>query len=117
MEPIIHNNVRYFVDFAHTPNALKSALNYINAIKEKGRTILVFGAPGNRDKFKRPEMGKLADQLADIVIVTDDDPDTEPRLSIIKEIKAGIQRPIGETFMILPEREDALRMACEIAQA
>ena len=117
MEPIVHNNVRYFVDFAHTPNALKSALNYINAIKEKWRTILVFGAPGNRDTFKRPEMWRLADQLADIVIVTDDDPDTELRLNIIKDIKAGIGRPLGESFMILPEREEALRMACEIAQA
>lgn len=62
-------------------------------------------------------MGRLADQLADIVIVTDDDPDTEPRLNIIKDIKAGIGRPLGESFMILPEREEALRMACEIAQA
>jgi UDP-N-acetylmuramoyl-L-alanyl-D-glutamate--2,6-diaminopimelate ligase len=46
----------------------------------------VFGAPGNRDKYKRPEMGKIADQLADVVIVTDDDPDTESRLSIIQEV-------------------------------
>lgn len=117
MEPVSHNWVRYFVDFAHTPNALKSALEYINAIKWNGRSILVFGAPWNRDKFKRPEMWKLADNFADIVIVTDDDPDTEPRLKIIKDITAWIKRELWDTYMILPERETALRMACEIAQA
>ncbi len=116
MEPVVHNGVNYFVDFAHTPNALKSALGYINAIKGEWRSILVFGAPGNRDKYKRPEMGKIADQMADIIIVTDDDPDTEPRLSIIQEIAGGVTRELGETYMILPEREKAMQMACEISK-
>lgn len=116
MEPVEHNWVRYFVDFAHTPNALKSALSYINAIKGEWKNILVFGAPGNRDRYKRPEMWKIADQLADTVIVTDDDPDTEPRLRIIQEITKGIRREIGDTYMILPEREYAIRMAVEIAK-
>jgi UDP-N-acetylmuramoyl-L-alanyl-D-glutamate--2,6-diaminopimelate ligase len=109
MEPVEHNWVRYFVDFAHTPNALKSALSYINAIKWDGKNIVVFGAPGNRDRYKRPEMGKIADQLADVVIVTDDDPDTESRLSIIQEVTKGISRDIGE-------REYAIKMAVEVAK-
>ncbi len=61
-------------------------------------------------------MGKIADQMADIMIVTDDDPDTEPRLSIIQEIAGGVTRELGETYMILPEREKAMQMACEIAK-
>jgi UDP-N-acetylmuramoyl-L-alanyl-D-glutamate--2,6-diaminopimelate ligase len=76
----------------------------------------VFGAPGNRDRYKRPEMGKIADQLADVVIVTDDDPDTESRLSIIQEVTKGISRDIGDTYMILPEREYAIKMAVEVAK-
>lgn len=116
MEPVEHNWVRYFVDFAHTPNALKSALSYINAIKWDWKNILVFWAPWNRDRYKRPEMGKIANQLADVVIVTDDDPDTEPRLRIIQEITNGITREIGESYMILPEREYAIKMAVEIAK-
>jgi UDP-N-acetylmuramoyl-L-alanyl-D-glutamate--2,6-diaminopimelate ligase len=94
MEPVTHGGVQYFVDFAHTPNALKSALGYINAIKGEGRTILVFGAPGNRDRYKRPQMGLIADSNADIIIVTDDDPDTEPRIRILQEIAAGITREL-----------------------
>lgn len=117
MEPLENKGVKYFVDFAHTPNALKSAMKYINAIKWTWRSILVFWAPGNRDKFKRPEMWKVADQLADVVIVTDDDPDTEPRLKIIADIEKGIKRDLWDTYMILPEREKALQMAYEIAQA
>lgn len=116
MEPVEHNGVRYFVDFAHTPNALKAALSYINAIKWEWKNILVFGAPWNRDRYKRPEMWKIADQLADTVIVTDDDPDSEPRLRIIQEITKGISREIGDDYMILPEREYAIRMAVEIAK-
>jgi len=61
-------------------------------------------------------MGKIADQASDIMIVTDDDPDTEPRLRILQEIANGVTRDLGETYMILPEREYALRMACEIAK-
>ncbi len=116
MEPVEHNWVRYFVDFAHTPNALKAALSYINAIKWEWKNILVFGAPGNRDRYKRPEMWKIADQLADIVIVTDDDPDSEPRLRIIQEITKGITREIWNSYMILPEREYAIKMAVEVAK-
>ena len=116
MEPITHNGVSYFVDFAHTPNALKSAMSYINAIKWEWKSILVFGAPGNRDRYKRPEMGKIANQAADVIIVTDDDPDTEPRLRIIQEITVWIKRDLWETYMILPEREYAIRMATQIAK-
>lgn len=61
-------------------------------------------------------MGKIADQLADIIIVTDDDPSTEPRLRIIQDIARGITRELGDTYMILPDREKAIHMAVTIAQ-
>lgn len=116
MEPVTHNGVRYFVDFAHTPNALKSALAYVNAIKWEWRNIVVFWAPGNRDRYKRPEMGKIAAQWSDIMIITDDDPDTEPRLRIIQEIAKWVDRKLWDTYMIIPERELAIKMAVDIAK-
>ncbi len=116
MEPIQHNGVSYFVDFAHTPNALKAALIYIKEIKWDHKTIVVFWAPWNRDKYKRPEMGRIASQLADIVIVTDDDPDTEPRLRIIQEVAWWISRELWDDYMIVPEREYAIRLATEISK-
>lgn len=115
MQKITHGGINYFIDFAHTPNALDSAVTFVSSIT-KGRTILVFGAPGKRDVFKRPEMGRIADRKADVVIVTDDDADSENRVRIIADIVAGISRTEGENFFILPEREFALRMAVEIAK-
>lgn len=82
-----YKGATYFVDFAHSPDALDKTLEYISHIKpEKWRIITVFGAPGNRDQGKRPEMGTLAHKRSDITIVTDDDADTENRLNIIKQV-------------------------------
>lgn len=61
-------------------------------------------------------MGLIADGNADIIIVTDDDPDTEPRLRILQEIAAGIKREMGDHYMILPERRSAIAMACHLAK-
>ena len=55
MQKVSHNGVNYFIDFAHTPNALENALTYVKEITQ-GDVIVVFGAPGKRDVFKRPEM-------------------------------------------------------------
>jgi UDP-N-acetylmuramoyl-L-alanyl-D-glutamate--2,6-diaminopimelate ligase len=77
-----------YVDYAHTPDALEAA---IDALKPhaKGRLIVVFGAGGDRDTGKRPEMGAIAVQFADYVIVTDDNPRTEDPASIRAEILAA----------------------------
>ncbi len=91
MQKIEHGGVNYFVDFAHTPNALDSALTFVKAITS-GRVILVFGTTGKRDFYKRPQMGRIAHEKADIVIVTDDDTYDEDRVSIIAQIKTGIPR-------------------------
>lgn len=77
------------VDFAHTPDALEKLLKLVKTFTN-GRVILVFGCPGDRDKEKRPIMGKIAAQLADYVILTTDDPHTERPEQIISEIRLGM---------------------------
>ena len=79
-----------FVDYAHTPDALEKVLK---AARGEGRLWVVFGCGGNRDKGKRPEMGRIAEIWADSVIITDDNPRGEPPTEIIKDILAGCQKP------------------------
>jgi UDP-N-acetylmuramoyl-L-alanyl-D-glutamate--2,6-diaminopimelate ligase len=86
MQKITKGNINAYVDFAHTPDALEKTLSYLSNIKGEGKLIVTFGAPGLRDTEKRPLMGNIVAQYADIMIVTDDDPDTEDRRSIIQEI-------------------------------
>ena len=115
MEAIVHNNTHYFVDFAHTPDALEKTLSYLKTVKGSGRILLLTGAMGERDRFKRPLMGKLADQYADIIVLADEDPGDEPRFQIIQEIKDGINRVDGDNLFIIPDREKAIKFLTEIA--
>ena len=79
------------VDYAHTPDALENVLNAIHEVLNgKGEVITVCGAGGNRDKGKRPLMGAIAEQFADIPVVTDDNPRTEEPRAIINDILAGM---------------------------
>jgi UDP-N-acetylmuramoyl-L-alanyl-D-glutamate--2,6-diaminopimelate ligase len=80
------------VDYAHTPDALERALKSLRALSS-GKLVVVFGCGGDRDQGKRPEMGKVAESIADRVILTDDNPRTEPADQIIDQIKAGLIRP------------------------
>lgn len=116
MEPVIHNNVHYYVDFAHTPDGLDKTLSYLAQVKKDGRLILLTGAMGERDRFKRPMMGKLADQYADIIVLADEDPGDEPRFQIIQEIKDGISRHDGDRLYIIPDRQLAIKFITEITQ-
>ncbi len=84
-------NFRVVVDFAHTPNGLKQAL--ITLDEKKGRKlIVVFGAAGLRDRGKRPVMGEIAGHLADLVVLTAEDPSTEDVHQIINQIAQGVQK-------------------------
>ena len=87
-----HNATTYVVDFAHTPAGLQAILTYLNKVKGTGRIITVFGAPGLRDKEKRPLMGQVVDELSDVIILTEDDSMSEPRDRIIHQVTKGIQR-------------------------
>jgi len=108
--------VIYYVDFAHTPAALESVLRFLKKVKWEGKIITVFGAPGNRDRGKRPIMGSKVALFSDYIILTDDDPDTENRNDILKEVKWWIRRELWDRFWIQPERELAIELAVELAQ-
>jgi UDP-N-acetylmuramoyl-L-alanyl-D-glutamate--2,6-diaminopimelate ligase len=106
------------VDFAHTPNALKAA---IQAVREgaKGRVIVVFGSAGLRDRAKRWMMAEVAIQMADLAIFTAEDPRTESLDDILSEMadsacKAGCVE--GKTFWRIPDRGEAIRKAVSMAQ-
>ena len=106
-----------FVDYAHTEDSLRNALETIRAIEGVKRVITVFGATGDRDRTKRPKMGAVVDTFSDIVIVTDDDTYSEPSGQIIHDVIGGINRTIGDHLWVIPSREDAIRTALLIARA
>jgi len=85
--------IKAFVDFAHTPNALKSALETLREIMPKSKKlIVVFGAAGLRDQEKRSLMGEIAALFADYAVFTSEDPRTEDQLKIAKEIVSGARK-------------------------
>jgi len=104
------------VDFAHSPDALEKLIETYRPFT-KGKIILVFGCPGERDKGKRPIMGEMAARLADHVIVTTDDPHGEDPTLIIKEIERGTlnveRRTQVETIV---DRKEAITKALSLAQ-
>lgn len=101
-----------FVDYAHTPDALKKVLEMLNRLKE-GRLILVFGCGGDRDKAKRPVMGDIASRLADLTIITSDNPRSEEPTAIIEDIKKGFS---GNSFKAIENRRDAICESVKIAK-
>ena len=113
MERVESNHALIVVDYAHTPGALKSVLKALRGHTEK-RLICVFGCGGDRDRGKRPLMAKIAEQGADIVIVTDDNPRTENPISIMDEIIAGFEQ--SENIVIEHDRAKAIRLALQQAQ-
>ena len=102
---------KIFVDYAHTEESLRSVLETLRKIEGTKRIITLFGATGDRDKTKRPKMGRIVDILSDVIILTDDDTYTEDSLAIIRDISVGIHRKEGKSFWIIPDREDAIRTA------
>jgi UDP-N-acetylmuramoyl-L-alanyl-D-glutamate--2,6-diaminopimelate ligase len=120
MEPVYTtDNIKFYVDFAHTPDGLEKTLSFAAKRKENGRLIVVCGAPGNRDKEKRPMMGDIALKYADITIFSDDDPDTENRLKILNDMTKDIQSTFlseGKEAFIIPERGYAIKFVTEIAK-
>lgn len=92
LEVVKDSPFKVIVDFAHNADSLKVSLESLNKIKGKGRLIVVFGSAGLRDKEKRFDMGKVASDLADIIIVTSEDPRTESLYDINSEIIKGASK-------------------------
>ncbi|MFQ3549840.1 MAG: UDP-N-acetylmuramoyl-L-alanyl-D-glutamate--2,6-diaminopimelate ligase [Armatimonadota bacterium] len=107
-------NFGVIVDYAHTPDELENVLLSAKSIT-KGNLIVVFGCGGDRDRGKRPIMGRIADEISDIVVVTSDNPRTEDPLSIIDEILTGIERK--NNIVVEPDRYKAIREAIKLAKA
>lgn len=101
------------VDYAHTPDALERVLKAARASNPR-RVLVVFGCGGDRDNTKRPIMGRIASALADVVVVTSDNPRTEDPLRIIAQIEAGI--PPGRKYLSIPSREEAIAYAVSVAE-
>ncbi|MBF0216525.1 MAG: UDP-N-acetylmuramoyl-L-alanyl-D-glutamate--2,6-diaminopimelate ligase [Candidatus Omnitrophica bacterium] len=101
-----------YVDYAHTPNALLNVLECLKGFAS-GQLICVFGCGGNRDKEKRPVMGKIATDIADRVIVTDDNPRREKSDDIVKDIEKGICGK--DNYCIIRPREEAIAHAVRTA--
>lgn len=97
------------LDYAHTPDALEKILRAMNDVK-KGRLVLVFGCGGDRDRVKRPLMGKIAAQNADYIIVTSDNPRTEDPAVIIDEIVQGFSG-LSPQYTRIDDRKSAIRFA------
>lgn len=103
------------VDYAHTPDSLESVLRAARPLA-RGRVIVVFGCGGDRDRGKRPLMGGVAARLADLTVVTSDNPRSEDPLAIIREIEPGA-RAGGGPYVLEPDRRAAIRLALREAAA
>lgn len=106
--------IQVVVDYAHTPDALENTLNAITAHKT-GRIWTVFGCGGDRDKSKRPLMGRIAEKFSDYVIVTNDNPRSEDPATIAAEIVRGLNNPNG--CLVIADRAQAIDFAIQQAKA
>ena len=102
------------IDYAHTPDGLE---NVLSSVKDycKGRLIALFGCGGDRDRTKRPIMGRIGAELADIAIITSDNPRTEVPSAIIADIVAGIPQTAGK-YEVIENRVEAIHHAMDIAE-
>ena len=113
------------VDYAHTPDALEKALQTVRELTE-GRLITVFGCGGDRDRGKRPQMGRIAGDYSDLVIITSDNPRGEDPEHIVSEIEPGVREAgldaidpespcINRGYRIIVDRKQAIRAAVDVA--
>lgn len=109
-----NKNIHVFVDYAHTPDALDNVLKSIKSFA-RGRIITVFGCGGNREKEKRPLMGKIAQKYSDLAIITSDNPRYEEPNEIIKDILIGIDKN-KENYIVIVDRKDAIKEAIQRAK-
>lgn len=106
---------RVILDYSHVPDALMNILTTVRQFA-KARVIALFGCGGDRDQGKRPMMGEIGGKLADLSILTSDNPRTEDPMKILEAIEAGI-KPTGGEYVVIENRREAIRYAMEIAEA
>lgn len=102
------------IDYAHSPDGLEKAINAVRGFTE-GRVITLFGCGGDRDKTKRPQMGRIAAELSDLVVVTTDNPRTENPEAIIEDVISGTVDLKSEVKSIV-DRSEAIKYALSIAR-
>ena len=103
------------VDYAHTPDGLEQLLLTAQELAGSGQVVLVFGAGGNRDVTKRPEMGEVAARLADVVLVTTDNARDEDPAVIIAQVESGMEDV--RSVRIVPDRRNAIAQAVSLTRA
>jgi UDP-N-acetylmuramoyl-L-alanyl-D-glutamate--2,6-diaminopimelate ligase len=101
------------IDYAHTPDGLENVLSAVRGFC-KGRLIAVFGCGGDRDRKKRPIMGQIGVRLADLAVITSDNPRTEVPSAIIDDIVAGLGD--AKNYVVVENRVEAIHYAMKIAQ-
>lgn len=104
-----------YVDYAHTDAALDAALRSVREVVGGGRVAVVFGCGGDRDAGKRPIMGKVAGELADLVIATSDNPRSEDPEAILAAIEEGLKASGNRGYRLVPDRREAIRQAIDTA--
>ena len=110
------NDILAIVDYAHTPDALENVLKTIDNLRTRQETVItVVGCGGNRDKGKRPEMARLAAQYSNKVILTSDNPRDEDPKQILTDMMAGISKVDQRKTMVIEDRREAIRTACNLA--
>ena len=103
------------IDYAHSPDSLENVLTTVKGFA-KGRTVALFGCGGDRDKAKRPKMGRIAAETADFVVVTTDNPRTERPADIIADILPGLEGT-RTPYQVVEDRVEAIRFCLDHAQA
>ena len=107
---------RVIVDFAHTPESFRELFASMRP-STNGKLIVVFGSAGDRDTGKRFLQGKIASELADIVVLTDEDPRSEDPMAILEDIAEGVTKQVrGSALFLEPDRKTAIRKALQIAE-
>ena len=114
-EGAARRGIRVFVDYAHTDDALVNVLKTLKPLCE-GRLIVLFGCGGDRDKTKRPRMAKAAEELADVVVVTSDNPRTEDADAIITDILTGFKNANTQNLTVESDRAKAIQLAIHQAK-